>query len=318
MEARFRKDPREGIIMDLQSNTEWLVAPDQGTSFDDARDWAAILGDGFRLPFLRELEEINRAGIGAEGWDISTKCAGYPHWGPFENGGRYIWSCEEGNLWCGAREDSLVARFTNPFHRLLGLDYINAWDFVIGESIFLKRRDTNRRSFWQSFIIDSPDVSRFRAFAVRSREGDGSSLPGETKRGSVIGLLGAGFEIDSESGVIVDRTAGLEWLKGPDVDMRFDDARHWAETLGYRWLLPSLHQLYGLFSAGIREDAWGPFNTGGEFVWARKGAAFKEMLSILRLGNRASGLDFRNCRIRFRHETVSSKCRVFAVRSRLG
>jgi hypothetical protein len=61
---------------------------------------------------------------------------------------------------------------------------------------------------------------------------------------------------------------GLEWRVGPDRDLRWDEARSWADSLGKGWRLPSIEELEGLYEAGVSVEAWGPFQCGGEWVWA--------------------------------------------------
>ena len=50
-----------GIIMETQTDLEWIVGPDRDTSWEEARSWAAGLtidGGGWRLPTIDELKKL--------------------------------------------------------------------------------------------------------------------------------------------------------------------------------------------------------------------------------------------------------------------
>lgn len=61
---------------------QWLVGPDQGTNWDEAKAWVDGLGGNWRMPTRAELQGLWDAGIS------------YDNWGPFENTGRLVWSGE--------------------------------------------------------------------------------------------------------------------------------------------------------------------------------------------------------------------------------
>lgn len=61
---------------------------------------------------------------------------------------------------------------------------------------------------------------------------------------------------------------GLYWQVGPDRDMNWDEAKAWADSLGGDWRLPTLAELRGLWDSGISSNDWGPFETGGDWVWS--------------------------------------------------
>lgn len=75
---RFRvSDGR--TITDIVTGLRWKVGPDRDTGWHGAEYWIAGLEGNWRMPYRRELEELHRAGITTETW------------GPFENGGWFVW-----------------------------------------------------------------------------------------------------------------------------------------------------------------------------------------------------------------------------------
>jgi hypothetical protein len=69
---------------------EWLVGPDSCTTWSEAEQWVAALGEGWRIPTVAELEALYEAGI------TSTD------WGPLQNTGRWVWASDEaepGHAW---------------------------------------------------------------------------------------------------------------------------------------------------------------------------------------------------------------------------
>lgn len=74
-----------------------------------------------------------------------------------------------------------------------------------------------------------------------------------------------------EEPVIVN---GLEWRACPDRNMRWDEARDWAHSLGEGWRMPSIEELEGLYETGVSVEAWGTFQCGSEWVWSSGPAAW--------------------------------------------
>lgn len=79
--VRFRKETNS-VISDLVLDRQWLVGPDEPTSFGEAFRWVASIpvpGEIWRLPSRKELNDLRSAGIHAGSW------------GPFQNSGVWIW-----------------------------------------------------------------------------------------------------------------------------------------------------------------------------------------------------------------------------------
>jgi hypothetical protein len=64
------------------NGSEWMVGPDRNTTWNQASEWAAGLDGGWRLPTPRELRSLYESGV-----ELGS-------WGPFENGGMYVWTSE--------------------------------------------------------------------------------------------------------------------------------------------------------------------------------------------------------------------------------
>jgi len=79
---RFVENISNGLIEDKVSGLYWVVGPDSGTNWDDAKKWAESLGEGWRMPTRTELRGLWDAGISRG------------NWGPFENSGLWVWSGE--------------------------------------------------------------------------------------------------------------------------------------------------------------------------------------------------------------------------------
>ncbi len=50
-----------GIVYDQKTNLEWIVGPDTGTTWDEAKRWLESLseaGGGWRMPTMDELERL--------------------------------------------------------------------------------------------------------------------------------------------------------------------------------------------------------------------------------------------------------------------
>lgn len=72
----------------------------------------------------------------------------------------------------------------------------------------------------------------------------------------------------SPDGIIIDSETGLQWMVGPDNDFTWVEAREWIDNLEGNWRMPSKWELLDLFDAGVDIYSWGPFDTGGKYVWA--------------------------------------------------
>ena len=76
---RFSVSP-DGIIIDSETGLQWMVGPDMDFSWFQAREWIDELDGDWRMPSKYELLDLFDAGV-----DIYS-------WGPFDNGGRYVWA----------------------------------------------------------------------------------------------------------------------------------------------------------------------------------------------------------------------------------
>ena len=97
---------------------EWMIGPDQSTSWYAACDWVASLGDDWRMPTMTELENLYNSGISVD------------NWGPFGNSGSYVWSSYN-------EEDDDVA--TN-FNYTYGQERMNAKDYSNNGRAFATRQ----------------------------------------------------------------------------------------------------------------------------------------------------------------------------------
>lgn len=61
---------------------------------------------------------------------------------------------------------------------------------------------------------------------------------------------------------------GVDWRVGPDVDMDWQTAKDWVDSLGEDWRMPTVEELRALHASGITADSWGPFQNTGRWVWS--------------------------------------------------
>ena len=62
---------------------EWIVGPDEDTTWGQAKSWAAGLemdGGGWRMPSLDELESLYEEGVGERNMMTSIKTTGWYVW----------------------------------------------------------------------------------------------------------------------------------------------------------------------------------------------------------------------------------------------
>jgi len=112
------------------------------------------------------------------------------------------------------------------------------------------------------------------------------------------------------NGVVRDTKTGLEWVAGPDKDMRWDEAKSWVESLnlaGGEWRMPTVEELETLYEKGKGTHNMTPLlKTTGWWVWSRetKGSSAAWYFSF------GTGSKFWTTRAN------PSTSRAFAVRSR--
>ena len=113
------------------------------------------------------------------------------------------------------------------------------------------------------------------------------------------------FESDS-AGVVTDNVTGLEWMVGPDSDVRWYDACNWVSELGDDWRMPIRAELVELYNAGITANHWRLFSNTGLTVWT--GQETSSRLTAYDVGFTDGDIDATNKSTYYCH-------RVFAVRS---
>ncbi len=72
-----------GIVFDAKTNLEWLVGPDEDTSWEDAKAWAedlSIDGGGWRIPKIEELRGLYKKGKGTRNMTPLLKTTGWFVW----------------------------------------------------------------------------------------------------------------------------------------------------------------------------------------------------------------------------------------------
>lgn len=112
-----------------------------------------------------------------------------------------------------------------------------------------------------------------------------------------------------DTGIVLDRSTGLEWFSGPDKDINWDNARQWVGKLTVDkggWRMPTLSELKTLYEKGKGERNITPLlQMNGWWVWSGQEKGFSKYWY----------LSFRQGRGLFLHKNVSGNCRVLAVRS---
>ena len=56
-----------GVVYDTETGLEWYAGPDEGTSWQEAKDWVSeldVFGGGWRMPTRRELKALHHIGDG--------------------------------------------------------------------------------------------------------------------------------------------------------------------------------------------------------------------------------------------------------------
>ena len=103
---------------------------------------------------------------------------------------------------------------------------------------------------------------------------------------------------------------GLEWVAGPDNDMKWNEARSWVQNLalhGKGWRMPTMDELKTLYKKGAGSRNMTPLlKTTGWFVWSGEA----DGLSF------AWSFDFDSGYRRSKNRSLSISFRSFAVRSR--
>ena len=73
-------------------------------------------------------------------------------------------------------------------------------------------------------------------------------------------------------GIVFDSITGLEWVAGPDRDIKYEDARKWVEALktaGGGWRMPMVKELKTLFYKGKGTRNMTPLiKTSGKWIWS--------------------------------------------------
>jgi hypothetical protein len=107
----------------------------------------------------------------------------------------------------------------------------------------------------------------------------------------------------SPEGVITDSQTGLDWLVGPDRDIKnYDQAHQWVagcSVAGGNWRMPTCRELASLYQGEGERNMDPAFKTTGWYVWAE-----------------SSGFNFNGGSEGWTYRNGSYGTRVFAVRSR--
>lgn len=77
---RFTKDDTTEIITDHQTDLEWLVGPDQDTTWHEASWWVPSLKNDWRLPTIVELTKLHQVGAGNRNIDPLFNISGWRVW----------------------------------------------------------------------------------------------------------------------------------------------------------------------------------------------------------------------------------------------
>ncbi|EFK05806.1 conserved hypothetical protein [delta proteobacterium NaphS2] len=72
-----------GIVKDTRTNLQWLAGPDRNVTWDEADRWVKSLGEGWRMPTLKELEGLYHKGAGPRNMTPLLETTGW-----------WVWSCE--------------------------------------------------------------------------------------------------------------------------------------------------------------------------------------------------------------------------------
>ncbi len=73
----------DGVITDSQTKLEWVVGPDQDTSYTQATQWVdacKVAGGGWRMPTRAELQSLYQKGVGERNMDPVIKVTGWGLW----------------------------------------------------------------------------------------------------------------------------------------------------------------------------------------------------------------------------------------------
>jgi hypothetical protein len=75
-----------GVVLDVRTNLEWYVGPDESTSWDEAKSWVenlSVSGGGWRMPTREDLRSLYRRGKGTNNMTPLL-----------ETTGSYVWTGE--------------------------------------------------------------------------------------------------------------------------------------------------------------------------------------------------------------------------------
>jgi len=119
--------------------------------------------------------------------------------------------------------------------------------------------------------------------------------------------------IDYATGVVFDKTTGLEWYAGPDKSTNWNEAKTWIENLnvaGSRWRMPTRKEIKTLYKRGAGTRNMTPLlKTSGWWVWSGETQGSSSAWAFAFIGSGREILSTRNS---------SNDRRGFAVRSQRG
>jgi len=90
----------DGVISDSVTSLEWVVGPDRGTNYAQARQWVAsrkTAGGGWRMPTRKELSALYQKGMEKRNMDLAFKTTGLYIWAePRDSSSAWGFSFDDG------------------------------------------------------------------------------------------------------------------------------------------------------------------------------------------------------------------------------
>jgi hypothetical protein len=247
--SKFQETLREGpfvvyingIIYDHETELEWAIGPKEIVTLDDSIDWIenlSIGGNGWRMPTIAELKTLYEDRDWPPKGIPSLKRENMYYWTNekvMTHSGQGAWTIKLGS---GSLKDCYKSIHT-------GLGCLNTGVMAV-------------RSRDQESKTDQPE------------EKVASISPEPISKSPVTGIEEVardGQYIKYANGIVYDTETDLEWLAGPDKDIKWYDAKKWAENLnidGEGWRMPTVKELETLYKHGLGTRNMTPLlkNTG--------------------------------------------------------
>lgn len=238
LDGNLLKKLDDGQIFSVIGQAFWLVGPDRDMTYREAVDWISSLDPGWTMPERKDFRSLH--GIG------------WKSWGPFENGGWWVWSYDE-----------------ELANRVMCISFMQGLASIYGSEdnpnktrVFAIRRLDRTAE-------DPPDGTAHH-LASQTCPFRGSDPPeGAAEPETRLSYSGGRFLKDPSSEIVEDVRTGLEWLVSLEKrGISHTSAATWVRGMSMRWRLPTCDELKVLFDAGITADNWGPFENDGSRVWS--------------------------------------------------